>query len=202
MALCNCPGTGYVPTIDEENCPFNMGQIQMLLFTTDLNYIAGDPTLLGTWTQLKAASDATKVSGFHIGNPEFAPGDENIFGENSNETPNGEGIKVGEWGASLTCRIYSQSPAMLEQVKALECVKPLHVFLVNGENQVYGRGMTGGVISGSTGKIMGIPVGRFSLRDLTSSLTDPTMAELTIKFQSQWWKKLAWATVPGMLENF
>ena len=190
MMYCDCPGAAALPSINVQNCPFDIGQVQKLIFrrTTAAAGIDGAESL-ADWQALKAAADDTKILVSPlVFNPAFAAGDENVYGENSNETPGGAGIKLGEWDSVFTGDFSQQVPEVITNLKKLECEKNLGVFFVAQDGRLFCRSVSvtsGGV---TTTTYYPIPVSRFSLKSYTGGgLESPMRNEFTMKLPWNWY---------------
>lgn len=206
--ICPCPGTAYVPTIQMENCPFDFEQIQMIIFGTAGVALTGTSNAgldaLSTWTAQKALTTNAKLTGLLIAAPELVAGDENIYGENSNDTPDGAGVKLGEYSSSFNGNILQQSPAVIRVVRELECRKDLGAFFVNGGGRIFGRGSSSaeGALT-ATGTIYPIPVTRFSVKSPSGAGVDnPTLNAFSLRLPARWEEYLAWVTISGMVSGF
>jgi hypothetical protein len=142
--ICNCPLGATLPDINLQDCPSEFGQLQKLVVMRvkkadgSLNEIS-DVDKLASWTTAKTAEDDTKVVVLPmVHNPTVTPGDSKIFGENSNETPNGAGIVMGENPTTLAGNFAQQPMSVIQQIKALECEK-IGVFMVNSAGQIFGK---------------------------------------------------------------
>lgn len=185
---CNCNDNQILPTIEDGGCPFEIGQIQRIFIQRLGNTIA-NADKVASWTQKLVANDNTKITILpEIFNPAFEAGEEIVVGENSNETPNGRGVKIGEWAGTLTGHFSQIDPTTLTTVKSLECMSGLGIYLVNQDGAIMGRGGDDGLAP--------IPIGRISVRDYTDGgLEDTTKNEFTIKLSNDWWDDLGVKTL-------
>jgi hypothetical protein len=142
--ICNCPLGTALPDINLQDCPSEFGQLQKLVVMRvkkadgSLNEIE-NPEVIASWTTAKTAVDDTKVVVLPmVHNPSVTPGDSKIFGENSNETPDGAGIVMGENPTTLAGNFAQQPMNVIQQIKALECEK-IGVFMINAAGQIFGK---------------------------------------------------------------
>lgn len=150
-----CPAANALPTIPDEKCAQNFGQIQKIIFQRlfsgiDRNSITevmgsageGDAALLASWTALKAKTDGTKiaVSPF-IENPADDGGDARTYG-GGNETLNGIEVVIGSNPVAFTCRVNGKKQDIVAELKKLMCeslANNLGVYLVNENGQIEGQ---------------------------------------------------------------
>ena len=194
MPICNCTTRTTLPTITLSNCPLEIGQIQRILFMRTSGAAMTQTATLAAWQALKALTTNDKlVPAPTVYNPVVAPGDEVIIGENSNETPNGDGVKIGQYGDSITGNFTCITDAEYAALKEFECEKSLGAFFVNQDGQILGVG------SGST--IKPFPIGRFSLKSRDAQgFGSQTKNEFTIKLKPDAWNGMV-AVYPMVADN-
>lgn len=161
--ICACPPATAITAITLDNCEEYFGQIQRAFFqrtksssTTNVITIAStNPNLLATWTDLKAATDSTKV----VTGPKFGsfildePGPREQG--SGNEVPGGIPISLGNNPSTATGRFINISQASAESIKLLRCErKNTSVFLITESGLILGLGNT--VSSPTT--FRGIPI--------------------------------------------
>lgn len=190
MMYCDCPGAAALPSITIQNCPFDIGQVQKVIFRRKGAAGIGSTESLADWQAYKAAADDTKILVSPlVFNPAFVAGDENVYGENSNETPGGAGVKLGEWDSMFTGDFSQQVPDVITAMKQLECEKGLGVFFVGQDGRLFCRAVettNGGV---TTTTYYPIPVSRFSLKSYTGGgLESPMRNEFTMKLPYNWYE--------------
>lgn len=189
--FCSCPGETALPDVTVQNCPFDMGQVQKIIFQRLSATPISDSESLADWQALKAVTTDEKiVVSPLVFNPVFAAGDENVYGENSNETPGGKGVKLGEWDSVFTGDFSQQVPAVVEALKKLECESNLGVFLVAQDGRMFCKKIetTSGTPPVTVRTYAPIPVSRFSLKSYTGGgLESPMRNEWTIKLPYNWY---------------
>ena len=190
MSICNCPLGASLQSVDTQACPWEFGQLQRILVMRikandgDLNELA-EPAVLATWTSAKSSEDSGKVVTLPtIFNPSITPGESKIFGENSNETPDGAGIVMGETASTLAGNFSQQQPSVIQAIKSFEC-ENIGIFIINAAGHIYGK-------KGKTeGAIRPIPAKSFFVKapELGSSET-PTKSEFQFKMEWDWYHDL------------
>lgn len=191
MSLCNCPLGESLPTIEMQDCPFEFGQLRMIIAqrlkqtTSDgevLNKIS-NPSTLASWTALKTATDDTKVIRLpYVHNPAMTPGDSKIFGENSNETPDGAGIVMGENPTTVSGNFAQQPMKVIQQLKQLECEK-LGIYLVDSAGRIYGKEDLE-----EDDSIKPIPIKSFFIKSPEVGNSDnPTKSDFQLKLDPHWY---------------
>ena len=139
MNGCNCPNPTALTEIPNADCPFDIKQIQKIVFQRGGNEFVTDTIkVLATWTALKTATDGTKVvvSPFVGGNPLITPGGAITEGGGDNSTLNGEETVTGSNPSLFTCDFKSMTPAQEEAIKKLICEKNLQVYCITEENKI------------------------------------------------------------------
>lgn len=186
--ICDCPRGANIESVQLKNCPFEFGQLRMLVVQrvyngTELNKIA-NPETFANWTAAKKATDSTKVVALpNVYAPSITPGDRQVFGENSNDTPDGAGIVMGEYATTVTGNFAQQSPDTIEQIKKLEC-EVLGVYLVNSAGKIVGK-------KDSTDGIKPIPIKAFFVKGYeTGTMDNPTKNDWQFKMNADWYEDL------------
>ena len=139
MNGCNCPNPTALTEIPGADCPFDIKQIQKIVFQRGGNVFVTDTIkVLATWTALKTATDSTKVvvSPFIGGNPLITPGGAITEGGGDNSTLNGEETVTGSNPSLFTCDFKSITPAQEEAIKKLICEKNIQVYFITEENKI------------------------------------------------------------------
>ncbi len=141
--VCVCPPSGPLNEISNENCAFNIKQIQKIVFQRGgyiWTAVLGDPTLKADWDALKTASDDTKVVSTPLigGDPKIVAGEVITKGGNSNETRNGQTQNLGKGVSAFEARFDSLTPAQEGEMAELECEPDLTVYFVNEDQTIFG----------------------------------------------------------------
>lgn len=139
MKGCDCPKPTALTDIPTSDCPFDIKQIQKIIFQRGGNkFLLDTIKTLAAWTPLKTAIDSTKivVSPFVGGNPIIAPGGAITEGGGDNSTLNGIEEVTGSNPSLFTCDFKSLKPAQEEAFKKLICEKNLQVYFVTEENKI------------------------------------------------------------------
>lgn len=136
---CNCPNDGILTEIPNDNCPFDLKQIQRLALATQGKVVwdsatgggAGDgvPQLdsqvdtKADWEALLTAVDNTKVVVTPLigGDPIIEAGEPITEGGGDNTTLNGVEDVTGVNPSKFSCNFKSISPATEKAMKALMC---------------------------------------------------------------------------------
>ncbi|MDB0602157.1 hypothetical protein PL373_13565 [Tenacibaculum maritimum] len=145
MDLCNCPNTGPLSEIPDNDCPFDIKQIQKIGFQKPgfvwdtAGTPATDPTLKADWDVLLAATDDTKivVTPFITGDPKINRGDAITTGGGDNTTLNGieevEGVNPSKFEAFFK----SLSPEQEAALDKLSCNQFLVVYFINQDGNIF-----------------------------------------------------------------
>jgi hypothetical protein len=190
MSICNCPLGASLQSVDLQSCPWEFGQLQRIMVMRlkaedgSINEIS-EPSVLATWTSAKSVEDSGKVVMLpNVFNPTITPGDSKIFGENSNETPDGAGIVMGENPTTLSGNFSQQSPTVIQAIKSLECEK-IGIFMINASGRIYGKK------GEAEGSIRPIPVKAFFVKapELGNS-ENPTKSDFQCKMEWDWYHEL------------
>ena len=167
--ICNCPPDAAISTIPVDECLERLGQIQKfgiqrLKNGSVLNEIViatTNPNVLGTWTDLKSATDSTKVQfSPYIENVENEVGEPRTFG-GGNQTIGGIEKIVGRNPSNLTGAFYDLKQAIVKELKKYECEKELAVFLITENGLIVG--ITDNPATPT--KFSGIPIRSFFVSD-------------------------------------
>lgn len=160
--LCNCPNTDPLESIPEDNCPFNLEQIQKII-VQEVGYKfdsgatpATDPTLKADWDTLFAASDDTKavITPF-ARNVVIEAGDFITTGGGDNSTLNGVEEIEGLNPAPVTGMFKSVSPAIEKALKKIAC-KKVQVFFVNGAGKIIAKDVGSDKTTGFVAESFGV----------------------------------------------
>lgn len=145
--LCTCPQSAATETIPSFTCPENWGQLQKFIIQRRKNGAienvivdaTDDPTVLATWTSLKAAVDSTKiqVSPYFVSGT-LEPGDM-IEEGGGNDSIGGIADNVGTNPTPFTGRFKSMPQTIIKAIKKYACESELSIFFINERNQIIGR---------------------------------------------------------------
>ena len=135
---CNCPKNTALTEIPQQDCPFNLRQIQRYIFQRGgyLFDVAGTPPsdiqLLADWQALKTVMDDTKVVITPLigADPVIESGDAITNGGGDNSTLNGVEENEGTNPASASAMFKSISPEIEKAMKNLICETDLVVYFV------------------------------------------------------------------------
>lgn len=149
MRGCDCPGPTVLSEIPSANCPFDIKQIQKVVFQRGGNKFEAETIkTLATWTPLLVAEDSTKIvtSPLIGGDPLITPGGAITEGGGDNSTLDGVEVVTGSNPSNFTCNFKSITPQQEKAIKALMCEKNLQVYFINEENKILANqeGLTGG----------------------------------------------------------
>lgn len=140
MYACDCPQPTALTEIPASDCPFDLRQVQKVVFQRIGNKFdaVNDIQLQATWDALKTAIDSTKVvvSPFVGGNPLITPGGAITEGGGDNSTLNGEETVTGSNPSLFTADFKSLTPEQEVALKKLICEKRLQVYFLNEENKI------------------------------------------------------------------
>lgn len=139
MKGCDCPNPTAIETIPDADCPFNIKQVQKVIFQRNGNiFLADNIKVIATWDALKVANDGTKYSITPIigGNPLITPGGAITEGGGDNSTLNGEETVTGSNPSLFTCDFKSVTPEIEKAMKTLMCERRLQVFFLTEENKI------------------------------------------------------------------
>lgn len=147
---CNCPDDGILTEIPNQNCPFDLKQIQRLAFATQGKVIwdsatgggAGDGVPLATaqldtkadWEARRTATDETKIVVTPLigGDPVIEAGEAITEGGGDNSTLNGVTETTGVNASSFSAMFKSLLPEIEKALKALMCKNLEVYFFVEG----------------------------------------------------------------------
>lgn len=144
--LCGCPVPTAIGAITKDSCPFDIGQVRLLLFQrwkngSTINKITiatTNPNVQATWDTLTAAADSTKViSTPNIAEPVTEVGGRREFG-GGNATPGGAIVNMGRDKTEFSAKFLHYAVASIEQLMDLEC-EELAVFLVDEFGKIHGQ---------------------------------------------------------------
>lgn len=122
--ICTCDSV--LPNLLDVSCPEDMDQVVKIAFQllqTDAPFDnTGTIDLVGSWTALLAASDATKITLSPAVANVVIPASEMVgAGQDSNESVNGIGYNLGESNITVTGEIHSASQAVIDALDELSC---------------------------------------------------------------------------------
>lgn len=192
---CICPPAAALTAIPTLTCGENLGQIVKYAiqrkqasapFPTKAGVGAGDAGLLASWTTLKAASDATKVTvGPFCENIVIPPVEAITEGGDDNSTLDGMPIVVGATVVQVTGQFRSLPGSILTVLKLLNCEPNLTLYLINEFGYLIGYSANGTTFAG-------IPIDNFFIADGGSegkNTHDKTMFRWNLRYG--WRDKLA-----------
>lgn len=197
---CDCPMGAALPDLVLSDCPFEFGQLQKVIVQRLTTVSGGVVTansvsaasVKASWTALMSAVDGTKVLVLpQVYAPSIVPGDANVFGENSNDTPNGEGITVGENCATATGNFSQQPAEVVVALRSLMC-ENIGVYLVNAAGKIYGLDSNDTTTTPpETDHIKPIPIKNFFVKGYEMGTMDnPTKNDFSFKLSPEWYKGL------------
>jgi len=165
--LCNCPQSAAIATIPVVDCIERFGEIQKIIIQRTKNgavlneIVVGtdDPTLLATWTVLKAAVDSTKVQV----TPYIAEltNDEADPREASSPGVGGISQVLGSDFSPVTGYLHEVPQKIIKVLKQYNCEVGVSVFLINEHGQIGGLADDNLAVT----KVRGIPVRSFFVAD-------------------------------------
>jgi len=149
---CSCPDDGILADIPTSDCPFDLKQIQKLIFSTAGNVAwnilaevaEGKPIITARLDILAdvavqlAAADNTKivVTPFIGGDPIIEAGEAITEGGNDNSTLNGVELVTGTGPSKFTAVFKSLTPAQEEGLKLAMC-KNIEIYLISQKGRIY-----------------------------------------------------------------
>lgn len=139
MNGCDCPNPTAIETIPVADCPFDIKQIQKIVFQRNGYIFTADAIKTeGSWNTLKTATDGTKVTSTPLigGNPLITPGGAITEGGGDNSTLNGEEDVTGSNPSLFTADFKSITPGQEKAIKKLMCEKNLQVYFITEENKI------------------------------------------------------------------
>lgn len=159
---CNCPNDGILLEIPDENCPFDLKQVQRLAFATQGKVIWDSGTgsgagngvpqansqvdTLADWQARRTATDNTKivVTPKIGGDPIIEAGEAITEGGGDNSTLNGVEEVTGTNPSKFSCVFKSIAPATEKALKDLMC-QSLEVYLFLEGGRIACEQIEGGV---------------------------------------------------------
>jgi hypothetical protein len=144
--ICPCPQNAAVGDIDQDLCLERVGEVQRfglqrtLNGTTENEIVIGtsNPNLLATWTDLKSATDSTRVQfSPEIHAPSGEPGEMREYG-GEGETLGGVVRNLGRRPTPFQAEFLDITQKIAAQLKAYECEKKLSVFLIAESGLIWG----------------------------------------------------------------
>lgn len=142
--LCTCPLGAEITTLTVDDCPFDIGQVQKIIFqrvyetgSTRNSMSVSDAALEATWTALFAANDGTKVSiSPYVEEPVTEGGDAREFGS-GNAVLGGIPRITGKNPTVFRCMLRSPQSVITEQLNDYQC-ENLGVYLVTENGKIVG----------------------------------------------------------------
>lgn len=144
---CVCPNPDSFTDITKTDCPFNLNQIQKVLFQ-EQGYIwdtaAGTPTDISTladWQTLLAAADSTHVVSSPLigGDPVITAGEAITEGGGDNSTLNGVQLINGASPSSFSARFDAIDPQTETDLKQFMCYNNVGVYFVNENDNIIAK---------------------------------------------------------------
>ena len=139
MPTCSCPVGTVIPTITPSTCPYDIGQIQKLIFQRQGQIAATGVTsgaLEATWTALAAATGDTKIDVTpYVYNAMLAAGDPIIEGGGDNTTLNGIGIVNETNPTTFTGYFRQQQQSVIAAIRDYQC-ESIQVYFVNDQGKL------------------------------------------------------------------
>ncbi len=192
MSICSCPVGTSIPSIPNQGCPSNFGQIQKIAFqrifssgTTRNKFVEGTGSdanpigALDSWSDLLSATNGTKVViSPYVEAPASEGGDAITFG-GGNDTPGGETRTIGRNPVNMTFVMRSIAQSIVKAMKGLSC-ENLGVYFFNGDNQVLS-------LKGGSDEHMPIPISNLFVGDLMlNGLDTPDSNALSFQLKPNW----------------
>jgi len=145
--LCACPPAAAITDIPVDNCLERWGQLQKFIIQRRKNGTVenaivdatDDPTLLATWTTLKAAVDSTKVQvSPYMVSVTTEAGEARTSG-GGNDSIGGIEDVLGRNPSSLSAVFKDIKQTIVTALKSYECEKELAIIFINESGQLIGR---------------------------------------------------------------
>ena len=142
--LCTCPVGAEITTLTVNDCPFDIGQVQKIIFqrvyssgSTRNSMTVGDAATEATWTALFAANNGTKTTiSPYVEEPVSEGGDAREFG-GGNATLGGIPRVTGKNPTTFTCVLRSPQSLIAEQMNDYMC-ETLGVYLITENGKIIG----------------------------------------------------------------
>ncbi len=142
--LCSCPLGAEITTLTVDDCPFDIGQTQKIIFqrvyetgSTRNVMTISEAEQEATWTALFAADDGTKTTiSPYIEDPQTEGGDAREFGS-GNAVLGGIPRITGKNPTSFRCVLRSPQSLIVEQLNDYPC-ENLGVYLVTENGKIVG----------------------------------------------------------------
>jgi len=150
---CNCPDDGILEAVPSSDCPFDLKQIQRLIFATQGKVLWDSATgggagngvpvvgaqldTLADWTPRLTAVDNTKmiITPFVGGDPQIEAGEAITEGGGDNTTLNGVEEVTGANPSLFSATFKSLSPAQEKSLKKVTC-KSTEVYFVTEAGKI------------------------------------------------------------------
>jgi len=145
--LCGCPPDAAVTDIPVDACLERWGQLQKFIIQRRKNGTVentivdatDDPTLLATWTSLKAAVDSTKVQvSPYMVSVAVEAGEARESG-GGNDSIGGIADVIGRNPSTFTASFKDIKQTIVAALKTYECEKELAIIFINEHGQLIGR---------------------------------------------------------------
>ena len=172
MGTCTCPVGTAIPTITPSTCPFEIKQVQKLIWTRKGNTIASLATakLEATWTALLAAAAGTRaqVTPF-VWDAVITAGDAVEEGGGDNSTLNGIPVVEDVSPTQFTGYFRNQNQqAVIKVLREFKC-EDLEAYMINRDGYIVGRYTDAGTT------IQGFPITALHIGDMHSEgFSQPT----------------------------
>lgn len=157
---CNCPDDGILEEIVDDQCSFDLKQIQRLAFATRGKVIWDSATggglgdgvpqvdsqvdTLADWQARRSANDNTKIVVTPLvgGDPIIEAGEPITEGGGDNSTLNGVEENTGVQASKFSCVFKSITPATEKSMKKISC-KTTEVYFFNQDGNIICRKVEG-----------------------------------------------------------
>lgn len=192
MSICSCPVGTSIPSVPNQGCPSNFGQIQKIVIqrifksgTTKNSFVGGTGTdtnpitALASWTANFSATDGSKmaITPF-VEAPASEGGDAITFG-GGNETPGGVVKTIGRNPVNMAFVMRMIAQAIAKALKKFEC-EEIGVYFLNGDNQVMG-------VKAAENTYQPIPIKNLFVGDLMlNGLDTPDSNALSFSLNPNW----------------
>lgn len=191
--LCSCPRGAEITTLTVNDCPFDVGQTQKIIFqrvyetgSTRNEMTVSEAALEATWTALFAANDSTKTSiSSFVEDPNTDGGDAREFGS-GNAVLGGIPRITGKNPTSFRCVLRSPQSLIAEQLNNYMC-ETLGVYLITENGKIIGITDS----NASPTKFYPIPIRSFFIGDRKAGgFEEPDNCPISWRFLPNWSLKL------------
>lgn len=191
--LCSCPVGAEIDTLTVNDCPFDIGQTQKIIFqrlystgATRNTMTVSNAALEATWTALFAANNSTKVTiSPYVEEPTTDGGDAREFGS-GNAVLGGIPRITGKNPTSFRCMLRSPQSLIAEQLNDYVC-ETLGVYLVTENGKIIGTTDS----NTSPTNFYSIPIRSFFIGDRKlGGFEEPDSCPISWRFLPNWSLKL------------